>query len=254
MPTLNRDGVEIYYETHGSGPAVLLTHGYSATVQMWAGQIEALSRDHTLILWDMRGHGQSASPKEDGCYSEQLTVEDMAAILDEEGFDQAVIGGLSLGGYMSLAFYATYPERVRALLIIDCGPGYKKDAPRQAWNATAMQRAEDISRLGMAALEGGSAERSSATHKDINGLVYAARNMLTQHDARVIESLPRISVPSIVVVGADDEPFLVASDYMANKIPGAQKLVIPNAGHAANMDQPEAFNEGICAFLQAHSL
>ena len=78
--------------------------------------------------------------------------------------------------------------------------------------------------------------------------------MLTQHTPRVIESLPGIEVPTIVVVGADDEPFLVATDYMAAKIPGAEKVVIPNAGHAANMDQPQIFNEAISGFLKANGL
>ena len=73
--------------------------------------------------------------------------------------------------------------------------------------------------------------------------------MLTQRDARVIETLPDIKVPSLVVVGADDTPFLAASDYMAAKIPGAQKVVIPAAGHAANIDQPKAFNDAVLPFL-----
>jgi pimeloyl-ACP methyl ester carboxylesterase len=73
--------------------------------------------------------------------------------------------------------------------------------------------------------------------------------MLTQRDAQVINSLPDIAVPSLVVVGADDAPFLAAANYMAAKIPGAQKVVIPNAGHAANIDQPDAFNRAVLAFL-----
>jgi pimeloyl-ACP methyl ester carboxylesterase len=74
--------------------------------------------------------------------------------------------------------------------------------------------------------------------------------MLTQRDARVIESLPEIKVPSVVIVGADDTPFLAASDYMAAKIPGAKKVVIPAAGHAANIDQPAAFNAAVLDFLK----
>jgi pimeloyl-ACP methyl ester carboxylesterase len=73
--------------------------------------------------------------------------------------------------------------------------------------------------------------------------------MLTQKDARVIASLPTIAVPSLVVVGANDTPFLAASDYMAAKIPGAKKAVIAEAGHAANIDQPEAFDRAVLAFL-----
>src|SRR5690349_24889292 len=122
MPVINRDGVKIYYEVHGEGPPLLLTHGYSSTSAMWRGQVDALAKDHTLVLWDMRGHGQSDYPDDLKAYSEALTVGDMAAILDAIGAQRAIIGGLSLGGYMSLAFTRAYPQRVRALLIIDTGP------------------------------------------------------------------------------------------------------------------------------------
>ena len=94
-----------------------------------------------------------------------------------------------------------------------------------------------------------SRERSTVSHRDASGLARAARGMLTQRDARVIESLPDIKVPSLVVVGADDTPFLAASDYMAAKIPGAGKVVIPSAGHAVNIDQPQAFIEAVLPFL-----
>jgi pimeloyl-ACP methyl ester carboxylesterase len=78
--------------------------------------------------------------------------------------------------------------------------------------------------------------------------------MHTQNNARVIESLPAVAVPSLVVVGADDTPFLAASDYMAAKIPGAQKVVIPGAGHSANIDQPALFNAALLGFLQSARL
>jgi pimeloyl-ACP methyl ester carboxylesterase len=246
---LDRNGVKIHYEVHGSGPAILLTHGYSATARMWDGQIAPLSRDHTLILWDMRGHGESDYPADPTLYSEDETVADMEAILDTVGAKQAVIGGLSLGGYMSLAFHRAHKERVKALLIIDTGPGFKNDEARQGWNDTAMKTAARFEREGLAPLARASAERSGAKHRSANGLVLAARGMLTQRDARVIESLPDIKVPTLVLVGADDMPFLKAADYMAAKIPGASKVVIPNAGHAANVDQPELFNKAIKEFL-----
>src|ERR1700690_1818257 len=126
MPKISRDGVSIYYEVHGSGPPLLLTHGYSSTSEMWQGQIEALSKHHQLVLWDMRGHGRSDFLSGPAAYSEAFTVAGMAALLDEVGASRAIVGGLSLGGYMSLAFYRAHPERVSALLIIDTGPGFKK--------------------------------------------------------------------------------------------------------------------------------
>jgi len=251
MPKLNRDGVNIHYEVYGSGPPLLLTHGYSSTSAMWQGQIAALSKHHQLVLWDMRGHGQSDYPDDPAAYSEALTVGDMAALLDKIGADTAIVGGLSLGGYMSLAFVRTHPERVRALLIIDTGPGFKKDEARDAWNKRAFETGDRFEREGLEVLKSLSRERSSVVHRDASGLARAARGMLTQRDAGVIETLPRIKVPALVVVGADDTPFLAASDYMAAKIPGAKKVVIPAAGHAANIDQPQAFIDAVLAFLDS---
>ena len=250
MPKLNRDGVDIYYEVHGSGPALILTHGYSATSQMWKGQIEPLAKNHTLIIWDMRGHGQSDYPADQSAYSEELTVGDIDALLDKVGAKTAIVGGLSLGGYMSLAYYNKHPERVRALLIIDTGPGFKKDDAREGWNQNARSRADTLEKAGLATLKTGSAERAYAVHRDALGLAKAARGMLTQRNATVIESLPNIKVPSVVVVGSKDTPFIAASDYMAAKIPGAQKVVIDDAGHASNIDQPKAFNDALLAYLE----
>ena len=252
MAILNRDGVNLYYEVHGDkGPVILLTHGYSATSQMWAGQVEPLSKDHRLVIWDMRGHGQSDSPEDPGLYSEPATVADMAALLDKVGAKTAIVGGLSLGGYMSLAFHRAHPERVEALLIIDTGPGYKNDEARAGWNRTSLRTAERYETEGLALLSAGSAERRTATHRSAKGLALAARGMLTQRDAGVITSLPDIKVPSIVVVGSDDTPFIAASDYMAAKIPGCRKAVIDAAGHAANIDPPEGFNGAILTFLRS---
>lgn len=251
MATFNRDGVELYYEVHGEGPVILLTHGYSATSQMWRGQIAALSDGYRLVLWDMRGHGQSDSPEDQGLYSEAATVADMAALLDAVGADEAIIGGLSLGGYMSLAFHLKYPERTRALLIFDSGPGYKNAEARAQWNESAEATARDFETRGLARLVERSAEMAQSVHRSAAGLARAARGMLAQQDDRIIQSLPEIGVPTLVLVGGDDKPFLGATDYMAAKIPGARKVVIPDAGHAANIDQAGAFNEAVRGFLGA---
>jgi pimeloyl-ACP methyl ester carboxylesterase len=251
MPTIHRDGVDIYYEVHGSGPPLLLTHGYSLTSAMWQDQIEALSRHHQLILWDMRGHGRSDYPNDPAAYSEALTVADMAALLDEVGASSAIVGGLSLGGYMSLAFYRAHPQRVDALLIIDTGPGFRKDEAREAWNKRAQDTGDRFERQGLSGLDSSSTGRSRVNHRDASGLARAARGMLTQRDGSVIEVLPNIKVPSLVVVGAEDAPFLAATDYMAAKIPGAKKAVIPAAGHVVNIDAPEAFIAAVLPFLES---
>jgi pimeloyl-ACP methyl ester carboxylesterase len=215
MAKLNRNGVSIHYGVHGTGPVILLSHGYSATSEMWRGQIEPLSREHTLMLWDMRGHGLSDYPVDPTAYSEA----------------------------------EAYPERVKALLIIDTGPGYRSDQARAEWNRFALDRAEGLEKHGLAALNMASPEVMASRHRSAEGLVFAARGMLTQHNAAVIDGLSSISVPAIVIVGANDKPFLNAADYMAKKIPGAEKVIIPDAGHAVNLDQPAAFNAAVLAFL-----
>jgi pimeloyl-ACP methyl ester carboxylesterase len=248
MAHLNRAGVNIYYEVHGKGPAVLLSHGYSATSAMWTPQIDALAAAHTLILWDMRGHGASDSPDDPSLYSEAHTVADMAALLDHVDADSAVIGGLSLGGYMSLAFYVAHAKRVDALMLFDTGPGYRSDTGRAGWNKIADQRAAELEKKGLAALSA-SGEVAVSRHRSAQGLAHAARGMLAQVDGRVMETLPHIDVPTLVLVGALDQPFLGATDYMAGKIPGAQKVVLDGAGHASNIDKPRAFNAAVTAFL-----
>ena len=254
MPTLDRDGVSIHYEVHGppgndsNAPPILLSHGYGATCRMWDGQVAAFADRYRLVLWDMRGHGQSGDPADPARYSHALSVGDMAAVLDACGIERAIAGGLSLGGVMSLAFHLAYPERVRALMLFDTGPGFRNPDARRQWNERAEARARELEEKGLPASVGG-AETRLGRHRSARGLAGAARGMLAQPDSSLIDSLPTIAVPTLVLVGSEDRSFLGAADYMAAKIPGAQKVVIPGAGHAANLDQPDAFNRAIADFL-----
>jgi pimeloyl-ACP methyl ester carboxylesterase len=248
MARLDRDGVAIHYEEHGQGPAILLSHGYSATCRMWDGQIAALKDRWRVIVWDMRGHGESDYPTDPAAYSDAATVEDMAAILRACDIRRAVIGGLSLGGYMSLAFHLAHPAMTRALMIFDTGPGFRNAEAREAWNQRSRQRADDLDIHGLAAL-GTSDEVRMSQHRDASGLAGAARGMLTQRNDAVFRSLETIAVPSLVLVGSEDRHFLAATDYMARKIPGAAKVVIDGAGHASNLHQPAAFNRAVESFL-----
>lgn len=250
MAFLTRDGVRLYYEDHGTGPAVLLSHGYSWSSRMWQGQVAAFKDRYRIIVWDMRGHGESDYPDDPALYSLAHTVADMAAVLDACGVDKAVIGGLSLGGYSTLAFHRVHPERCRALLLCDTGPGFKKDESRLAWNERAKERAASLESDGLAAL-GGNAQAKQARHRNAQGLAHAARGMLAQDSSDVFYSLPDIEKPTLVVVGADDTPFLAATDYMAAKIPGCRKAVVSKAGHASNIDNPTEFNAAVGAFLDS---
>ena len=177
--------------------------------------IAALRDRYQVVVWDMRGHGQSDYPDDPAAYSEVTTVEDMAAILAACGIQRAVIGGLSLGGYMSLAFHRTHPAMTRALMIFDTGPGFRKAEAREAWNQRARQRADDLDARGLAAL-GTSDEVRMSQHRDATGLAGAARGMLTQRDNSVFASLETISGQPRVGRQRRHN-FLAATDYMARR-------------------------------------
>src|SRR6266446_6536471 len=221
MSRARLNGIEIDYEVSGSGPPVLLTHGYSATRRMWDGQHRALGDAYQVISWSMRGHGQTESPAEPSQYSAGLTIADMRALLHHVGVERAVIGGLSLGGYASLDFYVAHPEMVRALVICDSGPGYRNPETREAMGE----------------------------HRSAQGLAHAARGVLAQEGSRVIDALAGVRVPTLIIVGDQDQPFIAPCEYMAKKIPGARLEVIAGAGHSSNLDQPEAFNRVLRDFL-----
>lgn len=249
MSYLQRDGVNIYYEDDGQGTPILLSHGFAASSRMWQGQVDAFRHAFRMIRWDMRGHGGSDSPDDPSCYSQSETAEDMRAILDQLDIEQAIIAGHSLGGFLSLAFHATYPERVKALILQGCGPGYRNPAARAAWNQRAEERARKLEAEGLAAL-GGGAEVDPTTQRSALGIAKAARGILSQVDARVIDSLPHIAVPVLIIIGGNDTHYLNGSDYMASHIPNCKKVVVPQAGHGVNVEQPAIVNAALKDFLQ----
>jgi pimeloyl-ACP methyl ester carboxylesterase len=252
MKQLQRPGgVTLAFEVHNPhapGVPLLLTHGFGATSGMWDPNIDALSVDRPVIVWDQRGHGSSDAPDDMSLYSEQIGVADMAAILDAASADRAVIGGMSLGGYLSLAFHLVHPQRVAALVLVDTGPGYRNDEARGKWNAWVERRAQELE-SGRTRADS-SPELAQAVHQHPEGLPRAARGVMAQKDARVITSLDSIALPTLVIVGADDTDFLAGADYMNRHIADSRKVVIDNAGHAANMDQPEAFNAAVRELLE----
>jgi pimeloyl-ACP methyl ester carboxylesterase len=243
------NGIEIDYEVSGSGPTLLLSHGYGSTRHMWDEQHRAFADRWRVVSWDMRGHGQSESPADPKQYSAALTVADMRALLQHVGVERAIIGGLSLGGYVSLAFALAYPEMTQALVICDSGPGYRNAEARAAWNQRAEERAASLEAKGLEALARRSKETQQAVHRSAQGLAHAARGMLAQDGSQVIDGLAGLRVPTLIIVGDQDQPFVAPSEYMAKKIAGARLAVIPGAGHSSNLDQPEAFNRALREFL-----
>jgi pimeloyl-ACP methyl ester carboxylesterase len=242
--------VNVHHEIVGSGPAVLFTHGFAASSHMYAGTVADLSTGHTTITWDIRGHGKSDSPADPAEYSVALALSDMAGILDAARATRAVLVGHSLGGYLSLEFVLANPQRVEGLVLVGTGPGYRKDEARAGWNEMAERYAADLDTRGLDGLPR-SAELDAGVHRSAAGLARAARGILSQRDGHVLEALPSIATPTLVVVGALDEPFQASSRYMAAKIPGAELVVIEGAGHAPPVTHPTEFNAALRSFLAA---
>ena len=253
MATAHVNGIEIDYQDTGRGRPILLTHGHMSSRTAWDGQHRALADRYRVISWDIRGHGQTVAPDDPAQYSLALTVEDVCALLSHLGVERAVIGGLSLGGYVSLAFYLAHPEMVDALVICDSGPGYRNDQARAQWNERAFARAAELEANGLGSLEGRSREvrESLSRHRSARSLAHATRGILAQQGSAVIDGLPSIHVPTLVIVGDQDQPFLAPCEYMAKKIPGALMETIVGAGHSSNLDQPDAFNRVLLDFLDA---
>jgi pimeloyl-ACP methyl ester carboxylesterase len=240
--------VQIHREVTGSGPAIVLTHGFAASSHMFAATVPALAVDHTVINWDMPGHGRSEAPDDPSAYSVGSFLASMLGLVDDAGAERAVFLGHSLGGYLSLDMALTHPDRTAGLVLVDTGPGYRNDAARDGWNRMAVAYARDLEAKGLAGLPGGE-ELAAGVHSTATGLVHAARNVLAQRDAHVIDGLASITAPTLIVVGSDDEPFVKGSHYMAEKIPNATLAVIDGAGHAPPMSHPEEFNSILRSFL-----
>jgi pimeloyl-ACP methyl ester carboxylesterase len=248
LPFIDRDGVVLRYEVHGRGPPLLFTHSFGATMRMWDRQVAHLAERHRIVLWDMRGHGGSGDPVDPALYSQALTVGDMAAILDACGIERAVIGGIGLGGRMSLAFHLDHPDRVEALVLCGTFPGFRNPEMRTAWNYRAKSQAHSLEVKGFEAL-GRGREVSLAVHRSAVGLAAAARGMVVQTDSLLVDSLSTIRVPTLILVGSDDRDHFAAANMMAGTIPGARRVVLQGAGAISNLDHPLAFNRAVDAFL-----
>ncbi len=252
MPKVRVNNTELYYEVHGQGYPVVFLHGFAGTVNMWQPQVPVLSQEYRFIIYDARGHGQSESPSSTDQYSADIVVEDLFQLLGAIGIEKAVVGGLSMGGYESLRFYLRHPQMVTALILMDTGPGYRNPTRREEWNRQQEERANLLETQGIEAF---AVNAPSYTPRELMlkqnpiGLANMARKVVAQHDSWVIENLGEIKVPTLVLVGEKDTPFLQATEYMSKAIPEAQHMVIPEAGHGANLDNVEAFNKAVLDFL-----
>ncbi len=255
MPKTLINGVGIHYEVHGGGYPLVLSHGFVGTTQMWEGQVEPFSRNYRFITWDMRGHAQTDSPADPSHYSLEIMVDDLYQLLGHLGVEKVVVGGLSFGGYLSLHFYHHHPEMVRALILIDTGPGYRTPERAAQWNKDCLARADILGKGGMQgfidseySLADYYTPRELMLTMDPVGLAKFGQGAMVNPYG--VDKLKDITVPALIIVGENDVDFLAAADYMAARIPQSEKVVIANADHGVNVDQPEAFNQVVLGFLE----
>ena len=258
MPVANVNGQRIFYtDTGGAGPAVIFSHGLLMDHTMFAPQIEALQGGWRCIAWDERGHGATAGDTL-APFSYYDSADDLAALLAHLQIERAVLAGMSQGGFLSLRCALTHPALVRALILIDTQAGPEDPARLPGYEDLAARWMEggltdDIADVIEATILGqgwdGAAHWRARwkTMKPAN--LAACMHTLGGRDD-VTGRLEEIRVPSLVIHGdADAAIDLALARALAAGLPDARLVVIPGAGHAANLTHPRPVNAAITAFL-----
>ncbi|MGH0031577.1 MAG: alpha/beta fold hydrolase [Myxococcota bacterium] len=259
------DGYTLHAEAHGEGTPVVFSCGLCTTSVSWHPQIEPfVAAGLRIVLWDYRGHGRSDAPDDPSAYHLDRVVDDLARVLDWAAPGvPAIVGGLSFGGLASLHLALRQPERVRALLLVDTGPGFKNPEAQARWEAQVERTAGFAETRGMRAfVESRAAATMTGLHPERPATRAAADAIAAQtphgiaHFARrvagpaspVIDQLAEIYVPALVIVGEKDDAYLRASEVLEKRLPQAERVVVPGGGHVVNLDEPEAFNAAALRF------
>lgn len=261
------DGVALYAETHGEGVPLVLSCALCTTCENYRAQVGPLvDAGAQLILWDYRGHGRSESPDDPAAYSLDRVVDDLGRVLDWAAPGRAgVLGGLSFGGLASLHFARRFPQRVRGLLLIDSGPGFKNPEAQARWEASVERTAAFVETRGASAFvksraaatlvglrpelpEARAAAEAIAAQNPI-GLAHFARQVAAPA-APVIDALSGIDIPALVLVGEKDEAYLRAAEVLSARLPRAVRETIPGAGHIVNIESSEVFNAAVARFVR----
>ncbi len=257
---VNLDGRVLAYDDTGTDdPPVVLLHGFPFNRRIWDRQAEAISPRFRVIRPDLRGHGDS--PPGPGPSRMEDLAGEVVRLLDHLGVGPAVIGGLSMGGYVALAFYRLFPARARALVLADTRAGADTPEGRNARHEmVALVREEGAHAVADKLLPKMLSPRASAALKDalrtlmastsVEGVAGALLGMAERADST--DLLPRIECPTLIVVGAEDAITPPAeSEAMAKRISRSRLVVIESAGHVSSLEQPEAFNRALEEFLLA---
>jgi 3-oxoadipate enol-lactonase len=263
-------GIEVAYEDAGVGASaearaagawpVVLLHGFPFNRTLWRGQVESLSGARRVVAPDLRGHGETSLTE--GPATMEEMAEDLAALLDEMEVERAVVGGLSMGGYVALAFMRAHPERVGALVLADTRAQADTDDARRTREETA-QRAlsAGMEPIADAMLPKLLAPATRERRPDVvarvremilgtrpEGAAAALRGMAVRRDQT--DLLGTINVPTLIVVGSEDAITPPSdSEAMRAKIEGSRLVKIEGAGHVSNVERPGEFDRALAEFL-----
>jgi len=273
---MSQTEVDMAYTDRGSGPEIILLHGYPFDRSMWREQIDFLnSHGFRVLAPDLRGFGESVAPtsicvSSDTDYRPESVplspMEDMArdvsALMDELKIDQAAICGLSMGGYVAFEFVHLFPTRARALILAGTRAPADNEQERQA----RLQQVEQMLAKGMGGVAEASLPRLLAPRTlaekpevvtrlremilraDPRGAAAAQRGMAARRDYS--DDLAGIDAPTLVIVGRDDPIRPVAdAEFMHDRIHESRLQIIEDAAHMTNMEQPSLFNEELLEFL-----
>ena len=271
MPFLTTDdNVKLHYEEAGTGTPIIFVHEFAGDCRSWEAQIRHFGRRYRCIAFNARGYPPSDVPDDVNMYSQVRARDDIKAVLDALKIDKAHIVGLSMGGFATLHFGFTYPERVLSLVVGGCGYGAQADKRAQfaAETEAAAKRFEEI---GMSKAAQGYAlapSRVQFQNKDPRGWKEFADQLATNSTKGsaltmrgvqsrrpslfdLVEQMKTITAPTLIITGDEDWPCLEPAILMKRTINSAGLVVLPNAGHTVNLEEPAAFNQQVADFLHA---
>lgn len=271
MPEINLHGVDYFYRRLGSGPPLLLLHGFTGSSQNWARVMEQLAGSYDLIAVDLLGHGRTAAPREPERYQMPHAAADLLHLLDTLDIPGANLLGYSMGGRLALYLAATHPQRWRSLILESASPGLAAHSDRLARQRRDNRLADRLETEGLTAFvdywekiplftsrqqlsaEARSALRAQSLQNSTTGLANSLRGMGTGQQPSLWTALPTLSMPVLLLAGALDEKFMGINAEMEKRLPVARLECIAAAGHTIHLEQPERFITAVSAFLKQHN-
>lgn len=262
------DAVRLYYEEAGDGDVLIFVHEYAGDLRSWEPQIRFFSRRYRCVAFNARGFPPSDVPADQSMYSQKHACDDVLAIVDHLGIESAHIVGLSMGGFAVLHFGLEYPQRARSLVVAGCGYGAEGDKREQFQEEVeaAAQLIEQSSGEAFAARYSEGPTRVQFQNKDPRGWL-EFREQLAEHSMQgaaltmrgvqkarpsifdLEDRMRRLTVPTLIVTGDEDDPCLLPNIFMKRTIPSAALNVFPNSGHTINLEEPDRFNSVVAEFL-----